>query len=159
MFAAWAALPGAQNVTFTLVAGDEWMGMIPQQASGAKLYWAFYAVSYAGNEALQTGESPLTYSTAPTTDLIAGYAFLGMLAFGIIFAISYRVQQGVQTVKKAKKVSAPGKKAIAEKAAPGSGKKTPISKDIPTKICPICKARIGADLNECPYCHKKFDSV
>jgi hypothetical protein len=155
----WQSVQGVQNVTLTLVAGAVWKGMIPQQASGAKLYWAIYVVNYAGIETLQVGNSTLTYSMAPTTELIGGYVFLGLIFFGIIFAVSYRVQQGVQTVKKAKKVAAPGKKAVAEKAVPGAGKKTPISKDIPTKICPICKARIGADSTECPYCHKKFYGV
>ena len=41
--------------------------------------------------------------------------------------------------------------------APGA--KTPISKDIPTKICPMCNATIGADLAECPYCQYKFEEV
>jgi hypothetical protein len=155
------SVQGVKNVTLALVSGDVWMGMIPAQTPGAKLYWAIYVANYAGNETVVTDVSkPLTYSEGKAQDqLTGGYVFLGLLAFGIIFAISYRVQQGVQTVKKAKKVTTAGKKAVAEKAAPGSGKKTPISKDIPTKICPICKARIGADLDECPYCHKKFDSI
>ncbi|HME54222.1 MAG TPA: hypothetical protein VKM55_18505, partial [Candidatus Lokiarchaeia archaeon] len=140
--------------------GNEWMGWIPQQASGAKLYWAIYVVNYANGTAIYDGQSPLTYSQSTAQiELTGGYVFLGLLFFGIVFAVSYRVQQGVQTVKKAKKVSAPGKKAVAEKAAPGTGKKTPISKDIPTKECPICKAKIGVDVDECPYCHKKFDDV
>jgi hypothetical protein len=158
--AGWQALPGVQTVELTLVSGDEWMGMIPQQEPGVKLYWAIYVLNYAGNSTMTVGTDPLNYSAGTAqTELVGGYVFLGLMAFGMLFAISYRVQQGVQTVKKAKKVAAPGKKAVAEKAAPGAGKKTPISKDIPTKICPICKARIGADLGECPYCHKKFDSI
>jgi hypothetical protein len=156
----WRAMAGVANVTFSRTSGENWMGVMPKQASGAKLYWAVYVVDYADNSnsaGLAAGAGPLNYMASPEDNqVIGGSVFLGLVGFGIIFAISYRVQQGVQSVKKAKKVAAPGKKAFAEKAAPGSGKKSPISQDIPTKICPICKARIGADLGECPYCHKKF---
>jgi len=156
----WRSMAGVANVTFSRTCGDNWMGVMPKQASGAKLYWAVYALDYADNSnsaGLAAGAGPLTYMPSPkNTETIGGSIFLGLVGFGIIFAISYRVQQGVASVKKAKKVAAPAKKAFAEKAMPGSGKKSPISQDIPTKICPICKAKIGANLSECPYCHKKF---
>ncbi len=164
--AAWNAA-GAQMLEFSLIsaATGEWMAVLPAQASGANLRWAVYVIDYAGNNnsaslttSSITAARILVYAADPTAAIEApvGYVLLGVMAFGLIFAISYRVQQGVQSVKKAKKVSAAVKKAAPGKTIGGTGTKSPISKDIPTKSCPICKAKIGADLDECPYCHKKF---
>jgi hypothetical protein len=119
-------MAGVANVTFSRTSGENWMGVMPKQASGAKLYWAVYVVDYADNSnsaGLAPGAGTLNYMVSPEGGkAVGGSIFLGLVGFGVIFAISYRVQQGVQSVKKAKKVSAPGKKMFAEKAAPGSRK-------------------------------------
>jgi hypothetical protein len=165
--AAWQNAAGVQVLRFSLISSvdGEWMAVLPPQAPSAQLYWAVYVQDYAGNDnaaGLTTSTDPtdkFVYAADPTAALEEpiGYALIGVMAFGLIFAISYRIQQGVQSVKKAKKVSAAVKKAAPGKTIGGtSTTKTPISKDIPTKSCPICKARIGVDLAECPYCHKKF---
>ncbi|MEX2754934.1 MAG: hypothetical protein Q6365_006040, partial [Candidatus Sigynarchaeota archaeon] len=161
--AAWMAA-GAKSLKLSLIssANGEWMCVLPPQEAGSEFYWAIYAQDYAMNDNsgnLLVGSYKLRYAPAPLTEALetpVGYLLIGVLGFGIVFAISYRVQQGVQSVKKAKKVSAAVKKAPGKTIGGTTGSKTPISKDIPTKICPICKAKIGADLGECPYCHKKF---
>jgi len=162
---AWQNVAGVSTIRFSLISADtgEWMAVLQPQAAGSTLHWAFYALDYSGNDnaaGLTAGSLDLVYAAAPPTAAIEepiGYALLGVMAFGLVFAISYRVQQGVQSVKKAKKVSAAVKKAAPGKTIGGtSSTKSPISKDIPTKSCPICKAKIGADLSECPYCHRKF---
>jgi hypothetical protein len=160
---AWVAA-GASTLKFSLISASsgEWMAVLPPQAAGTELYWAIFAADYAGNDNagnLTVGGSMIVYQTSieDTLEAPVGYALIGVLAFGLVFAISYRIQQGVQSVKKAKKVSAAVKKAAPGKTIGGtSSSKQPISKDITTKECPICKAKIGADLSECPYCHKKF---
>jgi hypothetical protein len=161
--AAWKNTAGVTTLRFSLIssATGEWMAVLPPQAPSSQLYWAFYAQDYAGNDnavGLATSTLKLVYAADPTAalEMPVGYALIGVMAFGLIFAISYRVQQGVQSVKKAKKVSAAVKKAAPGKTIGGTSSKSPVSKDIPTKACPICKAKIGADLDECPYCHKKF---
>ena len=88
-----------------------------------------------------------------------GYIFFGLMLFGIVFSVAYRITKGVQRIMVAKKVPAPVKKTIGKKKTiGGTGKKTPISKDIPMMNCPVCKAKIGFDSEECPYCHKKFNN-
>jgi hypothetical protein len=160
--AGWEAV-NASVLKFSLidVTTFEWMVMFPPQAAGSEIYWAVYVLDYAGNDNaanMTTSVATLVYQALPPTAALeepVGFALAGLMLFGLIFAISYRVQQGVQAVKKAKKVSA-AKAAPESKTIGGTGKKTPLSKDIPTKACPVCKAKVGADLDECPYCHKKF---
>jgi hypothetical protein len=160
---AWKAMTGVKNVTFARISEDKWMGVLPGQEDGETLVWAVYIEDYAGNnngESLNIGNGkPIQVSFDQTTEtqVVGGYIFLGIIGFGMILSIAYRVQQGVTSVKKAKKISAavkkaPGKKTIGTEPS----KKMPISKDIETIMCPICKAKIGADSTECPYCHKKF---
>ncbi|MHA1848899.1 MAG: hypothetical protein ACTSXU_14750 [Promethearchaeota archaeon] len=149
----------AQYIDFVQVDDDTWIGTLPAQAGSTKLEIAFYIEDYAGNNnsaSLDKADEPMVFAmdTSPI-EVSLGYVFLGLIFFGIIFSISYRIQVS-RVIKKAKKVPV-SKKKVAGKGVPGEGKKKPISKDIPTKICPICKAKIGADLDECPYCHKKFN--
>jgi hypothetical protein len=162
--AAWRTA-GAKALQFSLTSSvtNEWMVVLPADLPPSTvLYWAIYVEDYAGNNnsnALTVGVNKITFSAASTEDAMkepVGYILLGVLAFGLVFAISYRTSLSVQSVKKAKKVSAAVKKAAPGKTIGGTSGKSPISKDIPTKSCPICKAKIGADLDECPYCHKKF---
>jgi hypothetical protein len=158
----WIAA-GAKTMVFSLVSlvDNEWMVVIPVQDPSTMLYWAFFVEDYAGNNNannLTRGTNPLVFSPVSAEETMQepiGYVLIGVLAFGLVFAVSYRVHVSVQSVKKAKKISAAVKKAAPGKTIGGTSK-TPISKDIPTKVCPICKAKIGADLGECPYCHKKF---
>jgi hypothetical protein len=161
---AWENVEGVTTLRFSLISATtgDWMVVLPPQVGGSILHWAVYVQDYAGNDnaaSLTTSTLTLVYATNPTENIEepVGYALIGVMAFGLVFAISYRVQQGIQSVKKAKKVSTGVKKAAPGKTIGGtSTSKMPISKDIPTKSCPICKAKIGADLSECPYCHKKF---
>jgi hypothetical protein len=159
--AAWAAVPGVQTLAFSRIEGDLFVATLPGQAPSTQLHWAVYVEDYAGNNnnvTLDRGDGEQLLFAPDIIETIKpymGFAFLGLIGFGIIFSISFRINQSVKSVKKAKKVSAAVKKAVPSKTAPGS-KKTPISKDIPTKFCPICKAKIAADSVECPYCHKKF---
>jgi hypothetical protein len=156
---AWKSNKNAKSVVFSKISEDSWMAVFPGQKSGEKLIWAVYVEDYSGNGQLYDGGDKAIQVEVDSTEgvqLVGGYIFIGLLAFGIIFSISYRVQQGVVSVKKTKKVSAGVKKAAPKKTIGEPGKKTPISKDIETKVCPICKAKIGADSTECPYCHKKF---
>ncbi len=138
------------------------MLMFPPQPAGSELYWTVYVLDYAGNDnsaSMAPNPATLLYQAlapAAAAEEPVGFMMFGVMLFGLVFAISYRVQQGVQAVKKAKKVSAAVKAAPESKTIGGTGKKTPLSKDIPTKACPVCKAKVGADLDECPYCHKKF---
>ncbi|MHA1683827.1 MAG: beta strand repeat-containing protein [Promethearchaeota archaeon] len=158
----WEGLTGVKNISFSRVEGDKFLGTLPAQQPGTTLYWAVFVEDYAGNSNaadLETGDGQqivIAQDFIETIKPYMGFAFLGLIGFGIVFSISFRINQGVKSMKKAKKVSAAVKKAGVSKAAPGSGKKTPVSKDIPTRLCPICKAKIAADSTECPYCHKKF---
>nr|MDO8113355.1 hypothetical protein [Candidatus Sigynarchaeota archaeon] len=45
----WRSMAGTKNVTLLQGSGDEWLGVLPSQIPGSKLYWAFYALDYAGN--------------------------------------------------------------------------------------------------------------
>jgi hypothetical protein len=161
--AAWTAA-GAQTLVFSLISSvdNEWMAVLPYQPAGAVLYWAFFVEDYAGNDNadnLKMGVHSLTFSPVSAEEAMQepiGYVLIGVLAFGLVFAVSYRVQLSVQSVKRAKKVSAAVKKAAPGKTIGGTSGKSPISKDIPTRTCPVCRAKIGANLDECPYCHKKF---
>jgi hypothetical protein len=148
----------ADSITFIRVSGNDWLGVLPAQNGSTKLYWAIYVRDYFGNsnEAALLKSTPLNFGAdSRDLEIYVGFAFIGLLAFGILFSISYRIQQGVKSITKAKKVTAAVKKAPAPKSL-SPGKKMPISSDIQTKVCPICKAKIGADATECPYCHKKF---
>ena len=159
---AWIAA-GAKVLKFSLISAStgEWMAVLGPQPPSSRYYWAFYVQDYAGNDnagnLATNSTSQLVYrADIHAAEVPVGYALIGVLAFGVIFAISYRVQQGVQTIKRAKKESIGAKKSIPSKTLGSTSSKQPISKDIATKSCPICKARIGLDLDECPYCHKKF---
>jgi len=147
-------------VTFVQVSPSKWIGNLPEQAGSTQLYWAVYTVDYAGNAALVVASTDdvLQYGAdQAATEAGLGFMMMSVLLFGVVFAASYRIQQGVQAVRKAKKVTTGVKKvAPSGKTIGEPGKKTPLSKDIPTKACPVCKAKIGANLDECPYCHKKF---
>jgi hypothetical protein len=157
--AVWLASSHVSNVSFMQVSSTEWVGTLPKQEGGTTLYWAVYTEDYAGNVGFEIAGDEHALKFAADQEAIQasfGFVLIGVLFFGMVFAASYRVQQGVQSVKKAKKVSTGVQKAAPGKTLAGTGKKTPISKDIPTKPCPVCKAKIGADLDECPYCHKKF---
>ena len=133
------------------------MAVLPAQPSGAKLYVGFYVEDYAGNNASFVSPKTIDFDTDLALEMEAyvGYAFIGLLAMGIVFSISYRIHTGVKSIKKAKKVATAVKKAPVKKTA-SPGKKLPISSDIETKTCPICKAKVGAEAAECPYCHKRF---
>jgi hypothetical protein len=161
---AWNSTQGVTKIIFSKIAADEWMAVVNIGQYGAQLHWAVYVQDYAGlnnsNSLVGGGANNLLKFGTPVitqeAEIIGGYVFMGVLAFGIIFSIAYQIQQGVVSVQKAKKVSTAVKKKTPSKSLSEPGKKQPVSKDIPTKICPICKAKIGADLGECPYCHKKF---
>jgi hypothetical protein len=138
----WSKVTGVWNISLSRTNGDEWIGVIPAQAGGVVLRWAVYVEDYAGNSNygdLAVGAAPLTYGpdTQSQIEVGGGYALIGLIFFGIIFGIAYRVNSGVQSVKRAKKVSTPVKKTPGSKTIGGPGKKMPISKDIVTKVCPV----------------------
>jgi len=161
----WQGTNGVEKLRFVLISAPtrEWMAELPPQALGGKFYWAFYVQDYAGNDnAGNLIPSNMTLVYAPIVEetmveLPVGYAFIGVVAFGLVFAISYRIQQSRRSFKLAKKVTLVVKKTTpGKKAGDSSSSKKPISKDIPTKTCPVCNAKISIDLRKCPYCHREY---
>nr|MDO8113344.1 hypothetical protein [Candidatus Sigynarchaeota archaeon] len=105
----WRSMAGTKNVTFSQGSGDEWLGVLPSQMPGSKLYWAFYALDYAGNSngagLAAVGSATLNYANNITQpgDFSNGFGVSQLIETVLIVVAIIAILTGVvkSKVKKA----------------------------------------------------------